>query len=373
MEALPPVSGWHTSLSVTIFVVCVVFAILTILFTVLRFIARSGKLATYGPDDWVLLCAAILSVAHAIMTAWGAGYGSIGTSVLVMSPLQISTFDKLLFASEFISLAALALVKISVLLFYRRLFSVTRFPIIANVVIGIIIAWFIAFFLVMLFAGDPISDSWTHLGHPRYNVAAMLVASSYTDIIIDIAVLALPIPLIKGLHLDTKRKLSVVGIFSLGLFCVVASSVRLHYFVQFSHLYTGENYDGFSRTVTLIFLWSNIEPCCSVIAACLPTLAPLFKDSHFGFFSRLRSYFSSRRSLASSTGEKKATLHQQQPFGRNSDSSVSNSSMPPRADWAPKISTSAYASAAPREDFDLERQEAAYGREIRVKSTTSLY
>ena len=58
----PQIAGWHTPLSVTIFAVCVLFAILTGIFTVLRFIARSGKsgsLATYGIDDWVILAASV--------------------------------------------------------------------------------------------------------------------------------------------------------------------------------------------------------------------------------------------------------------------------------------------------------------------------
>ena len=69
----------------------------------------------------------------------------------------------------------------------------------------------------MLFAGDPISDSWTHMGTPRYDFAPMLEAYAYTDILIDVIVLAMPIPMIRSLHLDMKRKLSVGGIFSLGL------------------------------------------------------------------------------------------------------------------------------------------------------------
>jgi hypothetical protein len=59
MEAPPPVNGWDTPLSVSIFLVCIVFAVLTGFFTLLRFIARSGKFGTYGPDDWVILSASV--------------------------------------------------------------------------------------------------------------------------------------------------------------------------------------------------------------------------------------------------------------------------------------------------------------------------
>ncbi|MCJ1409838.1 hypothetical protein MMC19_003921 [Ptychographa xylographoides] len=147
-----------------------------------------------------------------------------------------------------------------------------------------------------MFAGDPVSDSWTHEGVPRFNFAAMLISSVATDLVLDIAVLSLPLPVIKNLHLTTKRKISVACMFWLGIFCVISSAVRLYYVVQFSNLYNGENNDAFSDTVTYIFLWSNIEPCTSVIAACLPTLGPLLQDgrSPMSLVHSIRSYWSNR-------------------------------------------------------------------------------
>jgi hypothetical protein len=59
MEAQPLVNGWSTPLSVSVFATCVVFTVLTVVFTGLRFIARSEKHAHYGPDDWVILAATV--------------------------------------------------------------------------------------------------------------------------------------------------------------------------------------------------------------------------------------------------------------------------------------------------------------------------
>jgi hypothetical protein len=55
---------------------------------------------------------------------------------------------QLLFASDCTSIAALGLVKIAVLLFYRRAFGVVKFRLIVHIMIGISIAWFLAFFIV---------------------------------------------------------------------------------------------------------------------------------------------------------------------------------------------------------------------------------
>jgi hypothetical protein len=66
-----------------------------------------------------------------------------------------------------------------------------------------------------MFASNTLTSSLAKK-HVRINFSALLAASGYTDLIIDITILALPIPMIKSLRLDLKRKLSVAGIFSLG-------------------------------------------------------------------------------------------------------------------------------------------------------------
>lgn len=66
-----------------------------------------------------------------------------------------------------------------------------------------------------MFARNTVSSSLAKK-HVRINFSALLAASGYTDLIIDIIILILPIPMVKSLHLDLKRKVSVAGIFSLG-------------------------------------------------------------------------------------------------------------------------------------------------------------
>ena len=53
-----------------------------------------------------------------------------------------------------------------------------------------------------------------------------------------------------------------------------------------------------AAAVAKVLLWSRIEPCCSVIAACLPTLGPLFRDARSpeSVIRDLRAYFSTNRS-----------------------------------------------------------------------------
>ena len=123
---------------------------------------------------------------------------------------------KVLFAFQFYVTFSVALVKISLVLFYKQIFATQRFKTAANILIGIILAWLIAFFLTTLFQAWPISTNWTGVGTMIMNEGAMYIASCVTDIILDIAVLCMPLPMIKSLNLSTKKKWNLVGIFWLG-------------------------------------------------------------------------------------------------------------------------------------------------------------
>ena len=63
----------------------------------------------------------------------------------------------------------------------------------------------------------------------------------------------------------------------------------------------GKNAENAAAVVVNIFIWSRIEPCCSVVAACLPTLGPFFQNGHSpaSLVENIRSIFSSRGSTSS--------------------------------------------------------------------------
>ena len=59
--------------------------------------------------------------------------------------------------------------------------------------------------------------------------------------------------------------------------CVISSIIRLYYSVLL--LNTPNSPDTpFTDNTSLVVVWSYIEECTSLVAACLPTLAPLLKN-----------------------------------------------------------------------------------------------
>lgn len=68
----------------------------------------------------------------------------------------------------------------------------------------------------------PISTWWTLNGlawqkYGRFNFNIWLLVMACIDMVLDIAVFALPIPLIARLHMTTARKVQVSSVFSVAL------------------------------------------------------------------------------------------------------------------------------------------------------------
>lgn len=121
---------------------------------------------------------------------------------------------------QFWYIGAVALVKLSVLYFYGRVFSVVRFPISVKILLALSLGWFISFFCATLFQVWPVWCNWTLCHVPTTNYPVMYVCSSVTDIVLDIAILCLPAFFLRHLHMSLNKKLGLVGIFGLGILYV---------------------------------------------------------------------------------------------------------------------------------------------------------
>lgn len=131
------------------------------------------------------------------------------------------------------STASLACVKLSVLFFYRRIFCIRGlrewFRNVSTVTIAIVVLWLVVFqFLTGFQCGTHFSALWdgTYL---QYCVLSFpfLYGLAVSDVILDVWILALPIPRIIQLHATRSKKLSIVGIFLLAFVGLGASIARM--------------------------------------------------------------------------------------------------------------------------------------------------
>ena len=122
----------------------------------------------------------------------------------------------MLFVEQFWYLIAVAFVKLSVLCFYGRIFALGGFPMVIKFLMGIVIAWLVAFLFATLLQALPLSCNWNPC-EPTMDYPVMYVMSSVTDILLDICILCLPVSFIRKLRLRTNQKIGIVLIFGLGI------------------------------------------------------------------------------------------------------------------------------------------------------------
>ncbi|KAI9048409.1 hypothetical protein LZ554_007245 [Drepanopeziza brunnea f. sp. 'monogermtubi'] len=243
-----------------------------------------------GPDDYLIVVAWIFAIAMCISELIQCTYG-LGTHIWEVDVISLTTFLQLSMVVGNTYAVALALSKISILAFYLRVFRQKWFRILVYLTAAFVISYTIAGIFIVIFTCNPVAASWDLrlmmmpstkcLSRPQ----AYLTAAAF-NIVSDIFVISLPCREIWKLQLPIRQRLSLIGIFAVGLAVCIISMVRLRSIVDLL-----ESADTTWDTTTVL-IWSTIEAHATIVCACSPTLKPLFTRFLPNFF---RSNLSSGR------------------------------------------------------------------------------
>ncbi|KAG7050893.1 Pth11-like integral membrane protein [Colletotrichum scovillei] len=251
----------------------IILAVLASVAVVLRLMARFLQGHSLKADDWTILLSLLLVGATVGLSIAGGAYGA-GNHVWSFTPPDLT---QILYAYTFIYGTACAATKISILLFYQRIFLLStassqsfKFSLVAGYVLSV--AYPIIIWATMANACRPLSFYWNQFVGEQgkcININTFYLALAIINMVNDVIVLLIPIPQILNLQMSGRKKAAVCSIMLLGSFVCVASIVRI------THLST------FSRALDItwqmgpVFIWSAIEPSIAIVSACLPHLAPL--------------------------------------------------------------------------------------------------
>lgn len=111
------------------------------------------------------------------------------------------------------------LVKVSILLLYRRIFIITSVRRTALILGAVSVAWGIATILGQILLCRPISAAWDSellFTEKCIDVQAYLRAVAISNVLIDLMILCLPIHRVIKLQFPARKKIVVCGIFMLG-------------------------------------------------------------------------------------------------------------------------------------------------------------
>jgi hypothetical protein len=121
---------------------------------------------------------------------------------------------KVVYATIILDYVAYCIIKISVIQFYKRIFTMGGLIKWANILIILVTAWTVGGTLAHAFASTPVSNFWVGkftIDWPKLNYIMAAL-----DVLFDIAVLLLPLIPIKELKVSRKKKFSLIGLFWLG-------------------------------------------------------------------------------------------------------------------------------------------------------------
>ncbi|KAJ5594149.1 uncharacterized protein N7459_000357 [Penicillium hispanicum] len=290
------------------------FTSLAAVFMAARLWTRFRLVKASGYDDLLVTAALICSIVFFAFILVERNYG-LGVPISKIPPEVVQTQLRYLWLSIPFYNLSLVLAKLSALFLYLRIFRSHTFLLLTYITMGFLIIsglWMVVSGFVFCV---PIRDFWSldYAVHTEHCLpqGAVWFSNAAMQILTDIIILILPMPLLSKLQLPTRQKAGVMLVFGVGICVIATSSARLY---ELSTMVRGQDFTS-KHPKRLHFhthihshdpeknaeaaVWSSIEANVSIICACLPPLNPLLSRI-FSFFFLPRPLHSSRTSKARS-------------------------------------------------------------------------
>ncbi|MCJ1444783.1 MAG: hypothetical protein MMC23_005285 [Stictis urceolatum] len=271
-----------------------IFIFLDVLAVGARLWARQIKRKPLEFNDYSIVIALIVMMARTgneIAMVVHAGFGLHGTEIMErFGPNTLFDFGKMSFANDILWLFLVTVVKLSALDLYTRIFRQPIFVKVTWLVFGICALAGTAFTFVRAFICRPVGMNWdlslAKEGGICGDLNTMYLALATIDLVLDLLVVFLPLPVIWTLQMAFSKKIAISIIFGLGAAICCITAVRLKFINEIDVTDI-----TFSQVKFNIF--AALEPLLGIINACLPVLPPVFAK-----FWSSSAFMSARRRTA---------------------------------------------------------------------------
>ena len=217
---------------------------------------------------------------------------------------------KFLYIYEVFYTAAVAVTKVSILLFYWRIFKTPGFKITLITITTVLTGWLIGVMLAGILGCEPIHSFWDFSPGHCINLYHYFLGSGIPNIVLNFLVLFLPLPLVWTLQIPRSQKIALTGIFLLGGLYVspkpssygacitktfpsvcIVSIIRLVVLMRVRQIDITWSYVNAA-------IWTACEPTIGIASSCLPIMWPLIKACLDGSVDRTRASRTFRSSKA---------------------------------------------------------------------------
>ncbi|KAJ0114139.1 hypothetical protein J7T55_007973 [Diaporthe amygdali] len=259
----------------TVTTVSVVFGVITILTISLRLFARIHITKSFGPDDALIVIAALLAWAFIIATilAVNHGLGSHISDVMLRGSDNLISYSQIVWLSSIFYNACLGFIKTSVLALYTRLGD-RDLRRLAYIIIGVVTCQAGANVIVCIFQCTPVQAAYDlNITNKKcININAFYLANAAVNISTDFLTYTLPLKMVSKLNMPKRQKIGLGVMMSLGFFACLSSIIRITYIPQM----LAPDADA-TWVISGAMYWSAIEINVGILAASFPSFKAVAK------------------------------------------------------------------------------------------------
>ena len=173
----------------------------------------------------------------------------------------------MLFICTLLQCTLLAFAKASILFLYRTIFIARSFRTLVDVLLGTVLAWWIATVVATMTVCRPIATHWAP-SQATHCIDSTLLAiiDPLPWIVTDLIIIVAPLFIIKGIDLPLQRKIALALLFLAGSMSLVASCIK--------YQYAFHKADDLSWDSVQPMQWNVVEASVTIFAVSLVAARP---------------------------------------------------------------------------------------------------
>ncbi|KAK6951069.1 hypothetical protein Daesc_007598 [Daldinia eschscholtzii] len=283
-------SGDFPNRGPAVFAVTIATLVLTSCIVAARLFCRIRIVRSVTWDDYFIVIAWVIAFALSFAIDLGASKG-LGRHDEDIPAENWNTLRRSEYAFSVLYNPALMATKTSVLIFYLRLSKNTQkvLRLASWAVLVIVNLAGAVLTLINIFQCRPVQAAFDPYPGTAYCIPLLteFICSAPVNVVTDLAILALPLPVLTSMRLPRRQKIILIFTFALGIFVTIVDVVRIYYLeqaitqvsstVSSNPEATFGDSSQFAWNASFSLMWSAVEVNVGIICACIPTLKPLVR------------------------------------------------------------------------------------------------
>ncbi|KAF2875816.1 hypothetical protein BDV95DRAFT_282286 [Massariosphaeria phaeospora] len=254
---------------------CVVTSVLCFLCLVLRVTSSRIKNKKLWLDDYAAIIAWICTIPNFVVFGMWVRLG-YGKHIGVALEMDLNTVENFLITTFIVKLTyvlSLSFSRLSMTAFLWTIFKTTTMRPYLIFMTALTSFVGVAALLVSLFSCIPVQGQWKYMLPENKCVegTALYLILGIPNMVLDVALIILPIPYIAGLRISFSRKIMVALTFLVAGITLVIASVR------FSTAFAKFDHRDVSWDFAPVMHWFILEINSGIISVCLPACAPIVR------------------------------------------------------------------------------------------------